>query len=443
MKHSILFVLVFFLLVGCSKKDEGQAQQSSEDTSIPVLFIDPIINIKGDRADTGGEVLDPGGADIQFKGVCWSTSPNPDINDNKQGSGQGPYHFEVQLAPLEFNTRYYVRSYASNVAGVGYSDEVSFTTTDECTVNIFRDDDVLLTTQSEVDQFGLNNYCGITRDLTIQQAENATSDFIVDLSPLSKLRQINRLSVKDNTHLENLDGLDNLNFIFNSVSIDGNLALENIDALRGVTSPLNSISITENNKLLSIDGLIGIPELIRPPTGNSNLPYLGIIENEMLQNINGLRGIEQVESHTRITIKESNNITHLNGLENIRGTIGSLEIGFLPRLTNIQGVIGIDRLDGELAILNCDALANFNGLSNVSYIGSDIRFFFNDAVQNLDALSNLNEVDGSFQIINNSLSDFCGLQNLFENGGVRSQFITEGNKFNPTRQDIENGNCSL
>lgn len=72
------------------------------------------------------------------KGICWSTEPNPDINDindfkttiNAGGLGV----FSSNISGLISGTKYYVRAYATNEQGTGYGNEVSFTTLSAPTV---------------------------------------------------------------------------------------------------------------------------------------------------------------------------------------------------------------------------------------------------------------------------------------------------------------------
>ncbi|MEZ4805387.1 MAG: hypothetical protein R2852_07860 [Bacteroidia bacterium] len=60
--------------------------------------------------------------------MCWSTSPNPTVLDNKQAAVVTTNAFTVDVKTLRLATTYYVRAYASNSAGTAYGDEVSFTT---------------------------------------------------------------------------------------------------------------------------------------------------------------------------------------------------------------------------------------------------------------------------------------------------------------------------
>lgn len=74
----------------------------------------------------GGNVISTGGAEVTEKGVVWSTSPNPTVEQNKISGGGGLGEFEVWLSEPSVATRYYIRAYAINSAGVAYGEEVSF-----------------------------------------------------------------------------------------------------------------------------------------------------------------------------------------------------------------------------------------------------------------------------------------------------------------------------
>ncbi len=85
-------------------------------------------NILAFSATSGGSISSDGGSPVISRGVCWSTSPNPTITDNKTSDGNGTGVFTSTLSDLTPNTRYYLRSYATNAVGTSYGDELSFTT---------------------------------------------------------------------------------------------------------------------------------------------------------------------------------------------------------------------------------------------------------------------------------------------------------------------------
>ena len=100
-------------------------------TTIDLAFVTTaeVTDITSVSATSGGNVESDGGARVT-RGVVWDTSPNPTIEKNTgityNGTGTGNFvSVIVRLFPL---TTYYVRAYASTVAGTAYGNEYQFTT---------------------------------------------------------------------------------------------------------------------------------------------------------------------------------------------------------------------------------------------------------------------------------------------------------------------------
>lgn len=79
-------------------------------------------------ANVGGEVTGSGGTNVTERGVCWDTSPSPDLSDLCTESGSGEGSFASSLRSLDPNTTYYTRAYATNSVGTGFGGELSFST---------------------------------------------------------------------------------------------------------------------------------------------------------------------------------------------------------------------------------------------------------------------------------------------------------------------------
>jgi uncharacterized protein (TIGR02145 family) len=91
---------------------------------LPVLNTKTVNSITLNTAISGGNVRSDGGAPITARGVCWSTSPNPTIGNNKSLNGTGSGSFTSPMTGLTANTSYYVRAYATNNIGTAYGNEV-------------------------------------------------------------------------------------------------------------------------------------------------------------------------------------------------------------------------------------------------------------------------------------------------------------------------------
>lgn len=97
---------------------------------IPTVIADSITNIRALEATISSRIIDDGGAQIIQRGICWSTSPNPTINDSITLDGGQLNSYVSNPKNLNPNTTYYVRSYAKTNVGTGYSNQLTFKTRD-------------------------------------------------------------------------------------------------------------------------------------------------------------------------------------------------------------------------------------------------------------------------------------------------------------------------
>jgi hypothetical protein len=90
----------------------------------------PVTSVTSITASSGGDITNTGGATITVKGVCWSLSASPTINDFKTTDGTAtiPSTYNSSLENLLPGTDYYVRAYATNSAGTAYGNQLTFTT---------------------------------------------------------------------------------------------------------------------------------------------------------------------------------------------------------------------------------------------------------------------------------------------------------------------------
>ncbi len=120
----MLMGLFLFFASSCDKEDDENELQEN----VPVLSTTDITEITDATAISGGNITDDGGTAVTARGVCWSTSEAPTINDSKTEDGSGAGSFTSDISGLEPNITYYVRAYATNSVGTGYGGAISFTT---------------------------------------------------------------------------------------------------------------------------------------------------------------------------------------------------------------------------------------------------------------------------------------------------------------------------
>lgn len=91
-----------------------------------------VTNVTASAATSGGNatITNDNNLSITAKGVCWSTSHNPSINDNHSNDGSGTGAFNSSITGLSVNTTYYVRAYATNQIDTYYGSEKTFVTSE-------------------------------------------------------------------------------------------------------------------------------------------------------------------------------------------------------------------------------------------------------------------------------------------------------------------------
>ncbi|MBN2777356.1 MAG: PKD domain-containing protein [Bacteroidales bacterium] len=103
---------------------------SCKKENLPTLTTISVSKITDNSADCGGNITSDGNSDITSRGVVWSETSSPTVenHDGISSDGNGVGTYKSELADLKPETKYYVRAYASNNAGVAYGNEISFTT---------------------------------------------------------------------------------------------------------------------------------------------------------------------------------------------------------------------------------------------------------------------------------------------------------------------------
>lgn len=96
--------------------------------AVPEVITEEPLNVTAKEAKLSGKVINDGGEVILLKGFCWSTSSPPTTSDTIAGNGVGKGDITTELSGLDDAVTYYVRAFATNRAGTGYGNEMSFTT---------------------------------------------------------------------------------------------------------------------------------------------------------------------------------------------------------------------------------------------------------------------------------------------------------------------------
>ncbi len=127
--YPVYFLLVFNLILSSCSPD-GDSNDANSVTPISITTTEASL-INKTTAKVGGVLLSAGGGTVTSRGVCYSTEPNPTVEDTKVSNPGWIGTFVCQLTGLTAATQYYVRAYASNPSGLVYGQEITFTTTTE------------------------------------------------------------------------------------------------------------------------------------------------------------------------------------------------------------------------------------------------------------------------------------------------------------------------
>ncbi len=265
----------------------------------------------------------------------------------------------------------------------------------------------VLSTQEDVEELGQKSYSNLL-DLTLN---GSAVDPITDLIPLNTIKQVRALTVRDQTSLVTLEGLDLIEA--RNISIRNNAILENIDAIADATMVYDismssfhgNIVIEDNSQLLSINGFDNIL---------ATRDFI-VKNNASLQNIDGFTNLQEVRNWFHIGYNQS--LTSILGFNSMTYTEKYVRINFNNSLEEISGFEELNTIDRDLEISDNPSLQTIPLFNNLEYTSS------------LTISSNLN------------LISFSGFENLIQISALtisNNQNLQEIPPFNSHFEAISN-----
>ena len=95
---------------------------------LPIISTTAVSSVSYTTAQSGFIIKSIGGTSITEKGICWSTSENPTVNNTKIISATFTSTSTVSMTNLTAGSKIYIRAYATNSGGTAYGEQLSFTT---------------------------------------------------------------------------------------------------------------------------------------------------------------------------------------------------------------------------------------------------------------------------------------------------------------------------
>ena len=98
-------------------------------SDLPVITTTAASSITSNSVVSGGNITFDGNDPITSRGICWNTTGNPTIADQKTTDGSGKGTFNSSITALNPGTTYYICAYATNSVGTAYGNVITFKTT--------------------------------------------------------------------------------------------------------------------------------------------------------------------------------------------------------------------------------------------------------------------------------------------------------------------------
>jgi hypothetical protein len=131
----------------------------------PIVSTSAVTLTSATTAATGGNVTADGGSSVTARGVCWGTSTQPTTADNYTVDGIGTGKFTSNITGLTPNVTYYVRAYATNIAGTVYGAQETLEADNEAPV---------ISTNGDKNVFTDANACGAVVTVNATATDNVS-----------------------------------------------------------------------------------------------------------------------------------------------------------------------------------------------------------------------------------------------------------------------------
>ncbi len=122
---NILSIAILFVMFFTSCEDSNVVDVV---VVLPVLNTVAITNVSQTDANCSTNIISKGNDPILVKGICWSTTSLPTIDNDTTIDGSGTANYQSMIKNLSSATTYYARAYATTANETAYGKVVQITT---------------------------------------------------------------------------------------------------------------------------------------------------------------------------------------------------------------------------------------------------------------------------------------------------------------------------
>ena len=255
---------------------------------------------------------------------------------------------------------------------------------------------ITFTTQAQVDSFRINypNCTTLEHAFFLQGADITNMDSLISLERIEDAFSISATGITDMSGLDNVTFITEA-FIFNNNSMTSLAGWENIERF-------DLLWLQGNTVLVSLDHLTSL-------TGITRRLILSTMPS--LTDLRGLEGVTCIgagASTDRFQINDLENLTSLDGLDNLQEIQGNLQITLNEKLADFSGLASLRTIEGIVTVRGNTSLASMDGLSSLDICG-EISLEENPLINDLEGLENVTSI-GRLTITNSMA--FISLQGL-------------------------------
>lgn len=276
--------------------------------------------------------------------------------------------------------------------------------------------DIEFNSQAELDYFILQ-YPNCTQINGLVIINGISSNDITNLNALHNITHIESSLSIEHTQLLNYEGLNNLETIGGGIVSFENNMLVNFNGLENLEEIGGSLTVVQCDSFESFDGLQGVTNINRS-LRLQNCPSISNFEG-----LNNLTQIALPNSQTlQLEIWRNENLTSLDGLENLTTVYADITIQENPLLSDITGLISLTKVgtgigyQNSFRIQELPSLQSLEGLNNLAEVNGSLRIYNNSSLSSLEALTNLTVIEHLSIRNNDELVTLNGLQGITKIG---------------------------